>query len=106
MGGADVGAALVAHAGVPLISATGSTRMGQQVAGVVAARVGRSILQLAGNNAAIVAPSADIELVVRGMTFAAAGTAGQRCTSLRRATVHETRVDEVGARVTGAGPPR
>ena len=89
LGGADVGAALVAHPGVPLISATGSTRMGQQVAGVVAGRFGRSILELGGNNAAIVAPSADIELVVRGMTFAAAGTAGQRCTSLRRAIVHE-----------------
>jgi len=102
LGGSDVGAALVAHPGVPLISATGSTRMGQQVAGVVAGRFGRSILELGGNNAAIVAPSADIELVVRGMTFAAAGTAGQRCTSLRRAIVHESRVDEVVERMTAA----
>ena len=102
MGGADVGAALVAHAGVPLISATGSTRMGQQVAGVVAGRFGRSILELGGNNAAIVAPSADIELVVRGMTFAAAGTAGQRCTSLRRAIVHNSRIDEVVERMSAA----
>jgi aldehyde dehydrogenase (NAD+) len=102
LGGAEVGAALVAHAGVPLVSATGSTRMGQQVAGVVAGRFGRSILELGGNNAAIVAPSADIELVVRGMTFAAAGTAGQRCTSLRRAIVHRSRVDEVVERMSAA----
>ncbi|MEP7045435.1 MAG: aldehyde dehydrogenase family protein [Ilumatobacteraceae bacterium] len=102
LGGADVGAALVAHPGIPLISATGSTRMGQQVAGVVAARFGRSILELGGNNAAIVAPSADIELVVRGMTFAAAGTAGQRCTSLRRAIVHNSRIDEVVDRMSAA----
>ncbi|HEY7625938.1 MAG TPA: aldehyde dehydrogenase family protein [Ilumatobacteraceae bacterium] len=102
VGGADVGAELVAHPSVPLISATGSTRMGQQVAGVVAARFGRSILELGGNNAAIVAPSADIELVVRGMTFAAAGTAGQRCTSLRRAIVHSSRLDEVVERMSSA----
>jgi aldehyde dehydrogenase (NAD+) len=102
LGGADVGATLVAHPNVPLISATGSTRMGQQVAGVVASRFGRSILELGGNNAAIVAPSADIELVVRGMTFAAAGTAGQRCTSLRRAIVHRSRIDEVVERMSAA----
>ena len=102
LGGAEVGSALVAHNGVPVISATGSTCMGQQVAGVVAARFGRSILELGGNNAAIVAPSADIELVVRGMTFAAAGTAGQRCTSLRRAIVHSSRVDEVVERMSAA----
>jgi aldehyde dehydrogenase (NAD+) len=102
VGGADVGGALVAHTGVPLISATGSTRMGQQVAGAVASRFGRSILELGGNNAAIVAPSADIELVVRGMTFAAAGTAGQRCTSLRRAIVHRSRYDEVVERMASA----
>ena len=102
LGGADIGAALVAHDGIPLVSATGSTRMGQQVAGVVAGRFGRSILELGGNNAAIVAPSADIELVVRGMTFAAAGTAGQRCTSLRRAIVHRSRIDEVVERMSGA----
>jgi aldehyde dehydrogenase (NAD+) len=102
LGGADVGADMVAHEGVPLISATGSTRMGAQVAGVVASRFGRSILELGGNNAAIVAPSADIELVVRGMTFAAAGTAGQRCTSLRRAIVHRSRVDEVVEKMSAA----
>ncbi len=102
LGGAEAGASLVAHNGVPLISATGSTRMGGRVAGVVAGRFGRSILELGGNNAAIVAPSADIELVVRGMTFAAAGTAGQRCTSLRRAIVHRSRVDEVAEKMSAA----
>ena len=102
LGGVEVGAALVAHDGVALVSATGSTRMGQQVAGVVAGRFARSILELGGNNAAIVTPSADIDLVVRGMTFAAAGTAGQRCTSLRRAIVHGSRIDEVVERMSAA----
>jgi len=69
------------------------------VAPIVAERFGRSILELGGNNAAIVAPSADLDLVVRGVTFAAAGTAGQRCTSLRRLIVHSSRVDEVVDRI-------
>ena len=102
IGAAEVGAELVAHHGVPLVSATGSTAMGARVAPVVAARFGRSILELGGNNAAIVTPSADIELAVRGITFAAAGTAGQRCTTLRRLIVHRSRLDEVTARVAGA----
>ncbi len=88
IGDSRTGAALAAHPGVPLVSATGSTAMGAIVAPVVAARFGRSILELGGNNAAIVAPSADLGLVVRGVTFSAAGTAGQRCTSLRRLIVH------------------
>jgi aldehyde dehydrogenase (NAD+) len=102
IGDGSVGAELVAHTGVSLVSATGSTAMGAQVAPVVAARFGRCILELGGNNAAIVAPSADIELVVRGMTFAAAGTAGQRCTTLRRAIVHRSRLDEVVDRMSAA----
>jgi len=102
IGDAEVGAELVAHHGVPLVSATGSTAMGARVAPVVAARFGRSILELGGNNAAIVTASADIELAVRGITFAAAGTAGQRCTTLRRLIVHRSRLDEVTARVAGA----
>jgi aldehyde dehydrogenase (NAD+) len=69
---------------------------------VVAGRFGRAILELGGNNAAIIAPSADMELVVRGVTFAAAGTAGQRCTSLRRLIVHRSRLDEVVGRLTTA----
>ncbi|MGD9996556.1 MAG: aldehyde dehydrogenase family protein [Ilumatobacteraceae bacterium] len=102
VGDSTVGAELVAHTGVPLISATGSTGMGQRVAPVVAARFGRSILELGGNNAAIVAPSAALDLAVRGITFAAAGTAGQRCTSLRRLIVHRSIHDEVVSRVAQA----
>ena len=102
LGDGAVGAALVAHTGVSLISATGSTAMGAKVAPVVAARFGRSILELGGNNAAIVAPSADAELAVRGITFSAAGTAGQRCTTLRRVIVHRSRHDELVDRLAGA----
>ncbi len=86
---ADAGQALVDSHDVALVSATGSERMGAQVAPRVAARLGRYLLELGGNNAAVVAPSADLELATRGIVFAAAGTAGQRCTSLRRLIVHE-----------------
>ena len=102
LGDGTVGAELVASDGVPIVSATGSTAMGRKVAPVVAGRFGRSILELGGNNAAIIAPSADMELVVRGVTFSAAGTAGQRCTSLRRVIVHRSRHDEVVARLATA----
>ena len=98
-GDASVGAALAADHRVPVLSATGSTRMGRSVAPVVAARFGRSILELGCNNAAIITPSADLDLAVRGITFYAAGTAGQRCTTLRRLIVHESRIDEVCERV-------
>ena len=101
-GGADVGAALVAHRDVAIVSATGSTRMGRAVAPVVAVRFGRLILELGGNNAAIVAPSADVELAVRGIAFSAVGTAGQRCTSLRRLIVHESVRDELVDRLVAA----
>jgi aldehyde dehydrogenase (NAD+) len=87
--GAEVAQALVADTRVPLISATGSVRMGKQVAPVVAARLGRSLLELGGNNGMIVAPSADLDLAERAILFSAVGTAGQRCTSLRRLIVHE-----------------
>ncbi|NMD24946.1 MAG: aldehyde dehydrogenase family protein, partial [Actinobacteria bacterium] len=102
LGDGVVGAQLVAHEGIAIVSATGSTAMGRKVAPVVAARFGRSILELGGNNAAIVAPSADMELVVRGVTFSAAGTAGQRCTSLRRLIVHRSRLEEVTGRLATA----
>jgi aldehyde dehydrogenase (NAD+) len=102
LGDGATGAALVEHEGVPLVSATGSTTMGRRVAPVVAARFGRSILELGGNNAAIVTPSADLDLATRGITFAAAGTAGQRCTTLRRLIVHRSRLDEVLRRLTVA----
>ena len=95
LGGGEVGAALAAHEGVPILSATGSTAMGRKVAPVVAARFGRAILELGGNNAAIVAPSADLDLALRGIVFSAAGTAGQRCTSLRRLIVHRSIHDEL-----------
>jgi aldehyde dehydrogenase (NAD+) len=102
LGDGAAGAELVAHEGVAIVSATGSTSMGRKVGPVVAARFGRSILELGGNNAAIVAPSADMDLVVRGVTFSAAGTAGQRCTSLRRLIVHRSRLDEVVGRLVTA----
>ncbi len=102
LGDAEVGAALVANRGVPVISATGSTAMGAKVGPVVAARFGRSILELGGNNAAIVTPSADAELAVRGITFSAAGTAGQRCTTLRRLIVHGSRHAEIVDRLAAA----
>ncbi len=89
IGDAAVSAALVDDPRVPLVSATGSTRMGRAVGPKLAARFAKSILELGGNNAAIVAQSADQELALRGITFAAVGTAGQRCTSLRRLFVHE-----------------
>jgi aldehyde dehydrogenase (NAD+) len=99
LGGRDVGEALVDHPRVPLISATGSTRMGKEVAARVAPRFVKTIFELGGNNAMIVAPSADLELAVRGMTFAAVGTAGQRCTTLRRLFVHESIKDAVVERL-------
>jgi aldehyde dehydrogenase (NAD+) len=102
LGGVDVGAALVAHPDVAIVSATGSTRMGRAVAPVVAGRFGRLILELGGNNAAIVAPTADLELAVRGIAFSAVGTAGQRCTSLRRLIVHESVRDELVDRLVKA----
>jgi aldehyde dehydrogenase (NAD+) len=83
-----VGDPLVRDLRVPLISATGSVRMGQQVAPLVAQRLGRTLLELGGNNGMILTPSADLELAIRAITFAAAGTAGQRCTTLRRLIVH------------------
>jgi len=87
---------------VPLVSATGSTRMGRAVAPRVAARFGRSLLELGGNNAMIVTPSADLELATRAILFSAVGTCGQRCTSLRRLLVHESVVDALSARVERA----
>ena len=89
------GEALVAHPAVKLVSATGSTAMGRQVGIACAGFFKRSLLELGGNNAAIVGPSANLELVVRGAAFAAAGTAGQRCTTLRRLIVHKSIYQEV-----------
>ena len=98
-GGRAVGEQLAADARVPLISATGSTRMGRALSPVVAARLGRTILELGGNNAMIVAPSADLKLAERAIAFSAVGTAGQRCTSLRRVIVHESVRETLVARL-------
>jgi len=89
IGKREAGEQIAADKRLTLISATGSCAMGRALAPVVAARMGRSLLELGGNNAAIVTPSADIDLTVRGIVFSAVGTAGQRCTSLRRLIVHE-----------------
>jgi aldehyde dehydrogenase (NAD+) len=88
IGGAEAGAALVDDPRLPLVSATGSTRMGRAIAPRLAARFARALLELGGNNGMIVCPSADLELALRAILFAAVGTAGQRCTSLRRLFVH------------------
>ncbi|MGS2808894.1 L-piperidine-6-carboxylate dehydrogenase [Nocardia sp. MW-W600-9] len=101
-GDAAVGEALVDDPRVALLSATGSVRMGATVAPRVAARFGRCLLELGGNNAAIVAPSADLELAVRGIVFSAAGTAGQRCTTLRRLIVHRSIADQLVERLSAA----
>ncbi|GAA3395093.1 L-piperidine-6-carboxylate dehydrogenase [Cryptosporangium minutisporangium] len=102
VGGRAVGEALVDSALVPLVSATGSTRMGREVGPRVAARFGRSLLELGGNNAAVVTPSADLDLTTRAVVFAAAGTAGQRCTTLRRLIVHRSVADELLEKLTTA----
>jgi aldehyde dehydrogenase (NAD+) len=98
-GGRGVGEALVDDRRVALLSATGSTAMGRSVGPRVAQRFGRSLLELGGNNAMIVAPSANLELAERAILFAAAGTAGQRCTTLRRLIVHESVADGLVARL-------
>ncbi len=102
IGGPDVGEALVASHDVPLISATGSTRMGRIVGPKVAERFGRSILELGGNNAGIVCPSADLDMALRAIAFGAMGTAGQRCTTLRRLFVHESVYDTLVPRLIRA----
>ena len=101
-GGIDAGEALVEHPKVAVVSATGSTRMGRAVGPKLAARFARPILELGGNNAAIVCPSADLDLAIRAVAFSAMGTAGQRCTTLRRLFVHESLHDEVAAKLERA----
>ncbi|HRK23735.1 MAG TPA: aldehyde dehydrogenase family protein [Beijerinckiaceae bacterium] len=99
IGGPETGQTLVDDSRVPLVSATGSTAMGRKVGPRLAQRFARSLLELGGNNAAIVAPSADLDLALRGIAFAAIGTAGQRCTTLRRLIVHESVYDRLIARL-------
>ncbi len=102
VGGREAGETLAADPRIPLVSATGSTRMGKAVAQTVAARLGRSLLELGGNNAMIVTPSADLEMAVRAIAFSAVGTAGQRCTTLRRLLVHDSVADALVARLKAA----
>ncbi|MFH8631976.1 aldehyde dehydrogenase family protein [Streptomyces lydicus] len=102
LGARECGRRLVDDPRVALVSATGSVAMGRQVAPRVAARFGRCLLELGGNNAAVVTPSADLDLTVRGIVFSAAGTAGQRCTTLRRLIVHEDIADRLLERVVHA----
>jgi aldehyde dehydrogenase (NAD+) len=102
IGGRDIGETLVDHRSVPVVSATGSTAMGRAVAPRLATRFARAILELGGNNAAIVCPSANLDLALRGIVFAAMGTAGQRCTSLRRLFVHGAVYDALIAALRNA----
>ena len=102
IGGAEHGEALACSARVPIVSATGSTRMGRALAPIVAARFGRAILELGGNSAMIVTPSADLDLAVRAIVFSAIGTSGQRCTTLRRLIVHRSVRDALLNRLRSA----
>jgi aldehyde dehydrogenase (NAD+) len=95
IGGADIGKLMAEDTRIPLVSATGSTRMGKSVGAAVGARLGRSLLELGGNNAIIITPTADLKMVVPGAVFGAVGTAGQRCTSTRRLIIHESIYDKV-----------
>jgi aldehyde dehydrogenase (NAD+) len=99
IGGRELGEAMVDNEKVPVVSATGSTAMGRAVGPRLAQRFARAILELGGNNGAIIAPSADVELAVRAIAFAAMGTAGQRCTTLRRLFIHESLYETVTARL-------
>jgi aldehyde dehydrogenase (NAD+) len=98
----EVGETMIADRRLPLISATGSCRMGRHVGQVVAGRLGRLLLELGGNNAIIVEPDADVELTVRGVLFGAVGTAGQRCTTTRRLICHRDIVDTITGRLVDA----
>ncbi|MHC5349499.1 L-piperidine-6-carboxylate dehydrogenase [Metapseudomonas furukawaii] len=102
IGAREAGEALVDDPRVALVSATGSTRMGREVAPRVAARFARSVLELGGNNAMILTPSADLDLAVRAILFSAVGTAGQRCTTLRRLIAHESVKAEIVERLKAA----
>ncbi len=103
VGTADpVGETLIADRRIPLVSATGSCRMGRRVAEVVGARLGRTLLELGGNNGIIATENADLDLLVRGVLFGAVGTAGQRCTSTRRLFLHDSIADEVRDRLLKA----
>jgi aldehyde dehydrogenase (NAD+) len=101
-GGREVGEWLAQDERVPLVSATGSTRMGRSVAATVAARLGRSLLELGGNNAIIVSRNADLDVAITGAVFGAVGTAGQRCTTTRRLIIHESVYEDFKRRLVNA----
>ncbi len=101
-GGREVGEWIAADHRIALVSATGSTRMGKAVAATVAARLGRSLLELGGNNAIIITPHADLDIAVRGSLFGAVGTAGQRCTTTRRLIIHESIYEQVSEKLIAA----
>lgn len=102
IGGRNVGEWMAGDTRIPLVSATGSTRMGKAVGTAVAARLGRTILELGGNNAIIISKDADIDIALLGSLFGAVGTAGQRCTSTRRLIIHEDIYDNVKVKLVGA----
>lgn len=101
-GGREVGEWLSTDTRIPLISATGSTRMGKEVASVVGKRLGRTLLELGGNNAIIITPDADLNIAIRGALFGAVGTAGQRCTTTRRLIVHKSMYPQVKEKLVAA----
>lgn len=102
VGDYKVGELMTGDDRVPLVSATGSIRMGKKVGAAVAARLGKTILELGGNNAIIVSEHADLDMALRGIIFGAAGTAGQRCTSTRRLIIHASVYDDFKAKLTNA----
>lgn len=102
VGGAEIGALISNDTRVPLVSATGSTRMGKLVAEATGKRLGRALLELGGNNAIILTPNADIELAIRGIVFGAIGTCGQRCTTTRRLIIHESIYESIKERLVSA----
>jgi aldehyde dehydrogenase (NAD+) len=102
LGGPELGEAMAKDERVPLVSATGSTRMGRAVGAAVGQRLGRALLELGGNNAIILTPQADLELAIRAVVFGAVGTAGQRCTTTRRLIIHASIFDEVSQRLQAA----
>jgi aldehyde dehydrogenase (NAD+) len=104
IGEAEIGAAMAADGRVPLVSATGSTRMGRKVGEVVGARLGRALLELGGNNAIIVTKNADLDIAIRAIVFGAVGTAGQRCTTTRRVIVEDSLFEEVKNRLLAIYP--
>jgi len=102
VGGREVGEWMAADTRIPLVSATGSTRMGKAVGATVGARLGRALLELGGNNAIIISKDADLDIAILGSLFGAVGTAGQRCTSTRRLIIHEDVYDKVKTKLTTA----